>query len=220
VENVASAAPGEGVPVRIGAVVVAVDPSSPASELGIESGDVIVALDGVFIGDAESLIQEVSKTRPGQRVEVTFYQGRELKREKVELAARPGTPPPGRPAGEGTPSTSAALPSAQRPARPNERSSGGLFDSIGGALGGLLGGSQGSPPAAASQELAEPPAEATTEALPPPAGADPPPSLAETPGEAAPTRAALEAELEELRDQVKVLQQRITELQSALDERP
>jgi prefoldin subunit 5 len=30
----------------------------------------------------------------------------------------------------------------------------------------------------------------------------------------------LEAELEELRDQVKVLQQRITELQSALDERP
>ena len=90
VENAATTAPGAGVPVRRGAVVVAVAPGSPADVLGIRPGNVIVAIEGRVIQNAAGLIEEIGATVPGQQIEISFYRGESLVRMPLRLAGQDG----------------------------------------------------------------------------------------------------------------------------------
>lgn len=136
VENAETTPPAEGVPVSRGAVVVAVAEKSPAETLGLKAGDVIVAVNGKILVEAADLITQISETKPGQSVELSFYQGRQFKRESVVLADESGIAmaPAGLPRTLGTPRSSgppAANPAAAKPS--------GILGGIGGAIGGLFG---------------------------------------------------------------------------------
>jgi membrane-associated protease RseP (regulator of RpoE activity) len=62
-------APGEGTMVR------RVIPWAPAGEIGLQPGDVIVAIDGVPIDSRRDLRQEVWSNRPGDAFELTVLRG-------------------------------------------------------------------------------------------------------------------------------------------------
>ncbi|MBI4570067.1 MAG: trypsin-like peptidase domain-containing protein [Planctomycetes bacterium] len=79
-------APEEGVE---GVEVQAVVPGSAAEEGGIEAGDVIKAVDGVEMPDAESLIARMQKSKPGQKVAVLLERGGERLTKSVTLGKRP-----------------------------------------------------------------------------------------------------------------------------------
>jgi putative serine protease PepD len=58
-----------------GAVVLSVISGSPASKAGLEQGDVIVNFDGKPITSAEDLQSAVQKSKAGQSVQITYYEG-------------------------------------------------------------------------------------------------------------------------------------------------
>jgi|GEM_PF-4388186 len=111
--------PGGPRPIARGAIVREVTPDSPAGQALMKAGDVIVAVDGKKIGSARQLTEWMQTTVPGQRVEVTYFQGDSLVRAPLELAGPEGSVPP-----------VAAAPPA------NTERRGGLGSWIGGILGG------------------------------------------------------------------------------------
>ncbi|SCX38065.1 putative serine protease PepD [Klenkia marina] len=60
---------------RDGALVVNVEPGSPAAEAGIEEQDVIIAVDGAPVGSSEELQVAVDSKRPGDTVTVELVRG-------------------------------------------------------------------------------------------------------------------------------------------------
>lgn len=84
-----------GVSVRRGAFISQVRPGSPADTAGLPIGGVIVAIDGRRIDTSDELVSIIAASRPGQEVELTYYQGATLARKSVRLAASTGTPAPG-----------------------------------------------------------------------------------------------------------------------------
>jgi S1-C subfamily serine protease len=86
VENPTTTPPGAGVPVERGAVVVAVAADSPASQAGLQPGDVIISINGAVIDEAAKLIEMISATTPGQVVDLTYYKGESLVKARVTLA--------------------------------------------------------------------------------------------------------------------------------------
>ncbi len=78
-------------PSRDGALVQSVEKDGPAGKAGIKAGDVIVAVGGVPVKDNRQLIDRVSLTPPGQKVEVEIV--REGKRLTIPavLGERPGS---------------------------------------------------------------------------------------------------------------------------------
>lgn len=72
--------------VASGAVVDSVQEGSPAAKAGLVPGAAIVAMDGVRIDDPDQLARRIAVMRTGQEVELAFYIGGELHREKVRLA--------------------------------------------------------------------------------------------------------------------------------------
>lgn len=208
VENVATSPPGPGVPVKRGAVVVQVDPNSPAGQAGIKQGDVIVAIDGVIIRDAAALIEEVSKTTPGQRIELGLYQGETLAKLPLVLT---------------DPAKLGSSPEAPMPETNSQ--GGGLF----GALGGLLGGNRSARPVVPAQPT-DPPALAQPPAMLPntgnAGGAPPaiplptsPASEPELPNATPrPSTVAPEAEVKQLRSEIELLREQLESLQKRLQE--
>jgi hypothetical protein len=83
-------------PVRRGALVTNVKPGSPADQAGIPIGGAIVAIDGRRVDSDDELVAAIRGARPGQEVELTYYQGDRLARKNVRLA------PPSAAAGPGT----------------------------------------------------------------------------------------------------------------------
>ena len=75
------------VPARSGALITAIRPESAAAQAGVPRGGVIVALDGQRIDSAEGLVEAIRGLRPGQEVELSYYQGNRLQRKNVTLAA-------------------------------------------------------------------------------------------------------------------------------------
>ena len=53
----------------IGAVIVQVDPETPAEAAGLEEGDLIVGLEGEIVASMDELAAEVKLYRPGEMVE-------------------------------------------------------------------------------------------------------------------------------------------------------
>lgn len=86
------------VPVRRGAIITAIKPGSPAEAAGLPLSAVIVSVDGKIVDSSDDLVSAIRAARPGQEIELTYYEGRNLNRKSIRLAAASGavaaTPPP------------------------------------------------------------------------------------------------------------------------------
>ena len=78
-----------------GAQVTAVQQNSPASEAGLERGDVITAVDGKAVGSTEEFIQIVESHKPGQTLTLSVKRGGRMLAIELMLATRPKTLPGG-----------------------------------------------------------------------------------------------------------------------------
>lgn len=72
-----------------GAVVLGVEPASPAATAGIDTGDVVVSFDGTPVASPEGLIAAVHPHAPGDHVRVGLYRGATLLSVEVTLGADP-----------------------------------------------------------------------------------------------------------------------------------
>ncbi len=79
-----------GLPRPMGALVVHVEPGSPAAVAGLRAEDVIVALDGQEVADDARLRLDVSSRRPGARVELAVLrpEGGSLTRKTLGAVLR------------------------------------------------------------------------------------------------------------------------------------
>lgn len=59
--------------VKTGLYVQSVTPRSTAKELGLQEGDVIVALNGVQVKNRAELVEQLNKFRPGDTINLTYY---------------------------------------------------------------------------------------------------------------------------------------------------
>jgi serine protease Do len=85
-----------------GAAVTSVEPAGPAGKAGLQVGDVITAVDGTPVADANALRLRISRTSPGTKVQLTVKRGEATQQIPVTLGTlptdaedRPGTPEPG-----------------------------------------------------------------------------------------------------------------------------
>ena len=78
-----------GIPLTVsrGAVIVGLRPGGPADTAGLPLGGVIRQIAGVQVNTADDLISVVSASKPGQEVELSYYQGERLTRKNVKLGA-------------------------------------------------------------------------------------------------------------------------------------
>ena len=67
--------------------MISVQPGSGADEAGIESGDVIISIDGVRVTNIGDLVAQVGAHRPGDTVEVELIRDGETKRLEVTLGS-------------------------------------------------------------------------------------------------------------------------------------
>ncbi len=75
--------------VPFGALVVDVEPESPAAFSGIQPGDVIIEIEGVQIRSPNEFIDVLYTKRPGDRISVGIIRGKTKYVVKVRLSARP-----------------------------------------------------------------------------------------------------------------------------------
>ena len=73
----------------LGALIVAVQPDTPAALAGVENGDVVIALDGAAIQGAAGLIAAIRDLEPGNVTVVTVRRGDGVIDLAVELSERP-----------------------------------------------------------------------------------------------------------------------------------
>ncbi len=74
-----------GLVVRRGAVIEFVQPGSPADRYGLPIGAAITAVDGVRIESPDDLADFVAAARPGDTIEVSYYQRDQVFRKDVKL---------------------------------------------------------------------------------------------------------------------------------------
>lgn len=79
----------EALRVRQGALVEQIAPGSPAEAAGIQPGDVIVAIEGAAIADAQALIQTIARKRPGDAVAVRIVRQGQTGEVQTRLVAAP-----------------------------------------------------------------------------------------------------------------------------------
>ncbi|NJP06020.1 MAG: PDZ domain-containing protein [Chloroflexaceae bacterium] len=79
----------ENLPVENGALVISVEPGTPADQAGLQDGDIITALDSTSLAQDNSLRYVLIQYQPGDTVELTVLRdGRELQLE-LTLGTRP-----------------------------------------------------------------------------------------------------------------------------------
>ncbi len=80
-----------GVPVLRGAEVTSVTPGSPADQVGIKPGNVIVSIDQQVVQSPDQVAEFVRRSKPGQAVRVGFYDDARLIQRQLTLSSRPGS---------------------------------------------------------------------------------------------------------------------------------
>ena len=73
-----------------GAVIASVVPGGPADEVGLRSGDIVVAINGAVVRGADELIVAIRTKQPGDTVELTVARNGAEESIDVELGARVG----------------------------------------------------------------------------------------------------------------------------------
>ena len=76
-----------------GALVADIYPGSPAARAGLETGDLILTLDGQAVNDQASLNYLVSTHRPGDTVSVAFVRHGTTRTERLTVATPAADPP-------------------------------------------------------------------------------------------------------------------------------
>ncbi len=77
---------------ELGVLVTRVDRSGPAARAGVARGDVIVAIEGVYVQDARDLRNELLRYRAGDTIRLTILRDRGEQALNVTLGAFPGNP--------------------------------------------------------------------------------------------------------------------------------
>ncbi|MCC3762384.1 trypsin-like peptidase domain-containing protein [Glycomyces sp. TRM65418] len=70
-----------------GAMILSVEPGSPAAEAGLQEGDVIIAIDGEPVTSASAVVSAVQGTSSGTEVVITYLRGQEEQETTATLAA-------------------------------------------------------------------------------------------------------------------------------------
>jgi membrane-associated protease RseP (regulator of RpoE activity) len=110
-------------PVRRGALVAAVKAGSPADTAGVPVGGVIVRIDNRPVDSADDLVSAIKAARPGQEVELTYYEGDRLGRKLVRLGPASAAAAPGAPSGGGLSAPGVGFgAAAPEPGTPEDRS--------------------------------------------------------------------------------------------------
>src|SRR5688500_7133962 len=97
-EDAPSSTPGSGVQLgvsvsdgsaagTVGATVEAVTPASPAAAAGLQAGDVVTAVDGKDVGDADGLVAAIRSRKAGDKVTLTYLRGSERRTAEAALRA-------------------------------------------------------------------------------------------------------------------------------------
>lgn len=87
-----------GLVVRRGAVIESVQPGSPADRYGLPIGAAITSVDGARVDTPDDLAAIIAGARPGDTVEISYYQRDQVFRKKVRLVPVEGgvvAPAPG-----------------------------------------------------------------------------------------------------------------------------
>ncbi|WP_293763309.1 DegQ family serine endoprotease [uncultured Aquitalea sp.] len=85
-----------GLPKPSGALVVRVDPQGPAGRAGLQTGDIILKLDGRDIDSSKDLPMMVGALQPGAKVKLTVWRKggeKTIEATLAELAPEPGVQP-------------------------------------------------------------------------------------------------------------------------------
>jgi putative serine protease PepD len=78
-----------------GAKISQVQPSSPATQSGLEAGDVVTAIDSRTVTSTDQFIASIDNYAPGQTVTLTINRQGQTKQVKVHLGTRPAQTPTG-----------------------------------------------------------------------------------------------------------------------------
>jgi serine protease Do len=141
-----------GVTTRRGALVTAIRADGPADRAGVPIGGVVVAMDGVRIDTADQLVDAIRTSKPGQEVELTYYNGPELTRKTLRLGSA-GPAPAG--IGEASPRTNRIDLGPAAADRPLLRGVERAINNLGGGAGVVVEPGQPGEVAALRQEVAE-----------------------------------------------------------------
>jgi membrane-associated protease RseP (regulator of RpoE activity) len=132
---------GRGVPSRRGAIITAIKPGSPADQVGLPLGSIIVAIDGNKIESADELVRAIRAARVGQEVELSYYDGPTFGKKNVRLGPPAATAAPGVPS---FPPARSGLASPGPAVTPGSGTAPGSFAAPGG-IGGSLTPAAGGP---------------------------------------------------------------------------
>ncbi|MHB8953963.1 MAG: PDZ domain-containing protein [Pirellulaceae bacterium] len=212
-----------GVTVNYGAVITQVHEGSAAARAGLPLGGVIVAVNGKRIGSANDILTLIQAFRPGDEVELTYFEGDRLGRKKVRLVPGAATDvaPSTRPSEAATDRTDPPL----RLGRRRTTEGRPILEALERTLDAVL--PDGTAESGDEAAIAPPPPPARPDdedELPPP----PPPPAPPRPGQLSdgddaksvlmPTDTRTEDELIELRRQMDSLKTQLERLQRRIDE--
>ena len=81
----ADVAEAMGVPLGAGALIGSVQRASPAEYVGLKAGDVISAVEGDPINDANGLRNRIGLKQRGEAVDITFYRKDRVQTVRVRI---------------------------------------------------------------------------------------------------------------------------------------
>ncbi|WP_130471696.1 PDZ domain-containing protein [Candidatus Magnetaquicoccus inordinatus] len=75
-----------------GLTILDVAPGSPAAQAELQGGDLLIAINRQAVTSPEGLSQLLSRSRPGEWVEITYERSGRVRMTQIQLAPPPGSP--------------------------------------------------------------------------------------------------------------------------------